>query len=124
VVCLSERLRAELAPAGVGVSVLCPGLVQTEIGANARRLQPVEPGVPLSDNPVFRSLREKAPVAGMSADRVGEFVLEAVRANRAYIFTHPEIRPFVEDRQRALLADFGASADPDRPLQPGWEAWC
>jgi NAD(P)-dependent dehydrogenase (short-subunit alcohol dehydrogenase family) len=38
VVALSEGLRAELAPHGIGVSVLCPGFVQTQIMSSSRNL--------------------------------------------------------------------------------------
>ena len=38
VVALSEGLRAELAPRGIGVSVLCPGFVRTEIVNSSRNL--------------------------------------------------------------------------------------
>ena len=120
VVGMSERLRIELAPADIGVSILCPGLVQTRIGANTQRLRPGSGGAPVTDNPSFRKLRASAPVSGMSADKVGRFVLEAVRENRAYIFTHPEVRPLVAARQAAVLDGFGASADPDLALAPGW----
>lgn len=120
VVGLSERLRIELAPAEIGVSALCPGLVQTQIGANAQRLRPPSDGAALSDNPTFRKLRQSAPVSGMSPDKVGSFVLEAVRGNRAYIFTHPEVQPLVEARQAAVLAAFGESADPSLIPADGW----
>jgi NAD(P)-dependent dehydrogenase (short-subunit alcohol dehydrogenase family) len=39
VVALSEGLRRELAPRGIGVSVLCPGFVRTQI-MNSRRNLP------------------------------------------------------------------------------------
>src|SRR5271169_2797278 len=38
VVALSEGLRAELAPRGIGVSVLCPGFVRTQIMDSLRNL--------------------------------------------------------------------------------------
>lgn len=126
VVGMSERLRIELAPAGIGVSILCPGLVQTQIGANTRRLRPgaEAAAAALADNPTFRKLRSSAPVSGMSPDKVGPFVLEAVRENRPYIFTHPEVRPLVEARQAGVLAGFGASADPDLVPSPNWMDYC
>src|SRR5258708_8688234 len=39
VVALSEGLRRELAPRGIGVSVLCPGVIRTQI-MNSRRTLP------------------------------------------------------------------------------------
>src|SRR6202000_231737 len=38
VVALSEGLRVELAPRGIGVSVLCPGFIRTQITDSQRNL--------------------------------------------------------------------------------------
>src|SRR5271169_2298286 len=38
VVALSEGLRVELAPRGIGVSVLCPGFIRTQITSSGRNL--------------------------------------------------------------------------------------
>src|SRR5699024_4587493 len=38
VIAMSEALRAEMAPHGVGVSVLCPGLVKSNLDTNTTRL--------------------------------------------------------------------------------------
>src|SRR5260370_39871201 len=48
VVGLSTSLRIEAAPAGVRVSVLCPGVIRTPIlegGKDGRMLRPLPPGV-------------------------------------------------------------------------------
>ena len=39
VVALSEGLRVELEPRGIGVSVLCPGIIRTRILESGRNLQ-------------------------------------------------------------------------------------
>src|SRR5574341_40379 len=44
VVGLSEALNRELAPRGIGVSVLCPMIVETQINANSERLRPAALG--------------------------------------------------------------------------------
>jgi len=120
VVGLSERLRIELAPHGIGVSLLCPGLVSTSIGANAAKLRPGPAGVELTDNPAFAGLRSRVPAAGLDPDRLGPFVVDAIEANRAYVIPHPHFAEQVEARHRALMADFGAPADPDLPIAPDW----
>jgi NAD(P)-dependent dehydrogenase (short-subunit alcohol dehydrogenase family) len=120
VVGLSERLRAELAPDGIGVSILCPGLVSTRIGANAQQLRPGPPGVELVDNPVFAGLRKGTPVAGLSPQTCGRSVVAAIKENRAYVITHPHFRSLVEARHEAILADFGDPADPDLPIPGNW----
>jgi len=86
---LSEVLRAEMAPFGVGVSVVCPGLVRTRLGQTASGATPpaatpsfIEPAV------------------------VGALVVEAIRANRLYVLTHGDYRDKVEERSTALLDAF------------------
>lgn len=120
VVGLSERLRIELAPYGIGVSVLCPGLVSTAIGANAAKLRPGPAGVALADNPAFAGLRNRAPAAGLDPDRLGPFVVEAIEANRAHVLPHPHFAEQVEARHRALMAEFGEPADPALPIAADW----
>lgn len=123
VVGLSEALRPEMAAQGIGVSVLCPGLVTTEIGPNTMKLRPdaatlqVKPLTPLQ-----QELRAKSRQYGMSPLKVGQAVLRAVRADELYVITHPEFREMVAARCDNLLAHFRESADPDLPLNPDWRA--
>jgi hypothetical protein len=46
------------------------------------------------------------PPGAMPNEAVGPLVVRGIKANRAYILTHPETRPLVEARQRALLDDY------------------
>jgi NAD(P)-dependent dehydrogenase (short-subunit alcohol dehydrogenase family) len=103
---LAESLRADLRESGVGVSVLCPGPVKSEIFESTQQVRPPElaasgsvpvvpPGTVRSDTAIFRT----APTGA----EVGELVLQGVRRNDLYILTHPEIRPVLEARAAALL---------------------
>lgn len=104
VVALSESLRSELAPIGIGVSVLCPGGVESRLNASTEARHAAAAGRPVvSTNPPGVTL--------MSAESVGHRVLEAIRSNRLHIITHPEYRPLVEERHLALLSAFGTSAE-------------
>jgi hypothetical protein len=47
----------------------------------------------------------------MPNEAVGPIVVRAIRANRAYVITHPETRPLVEARQQLLLDDYTFAAD-------------
>jgi NAD(P)-dependent dehydrogenase (short-subunit alcohol dehydrogenase family) len=110
VVGMSEALRQELEPFGVGVSVLCPGVVQTNLATSTNRLV----GLP----PV-----EMPEGFGMSPAIVGDMVIAAIEANRFYIFTHGEyIIPVAQRHARiqAALAETPISPiyDPSSPL-PG-----
>jgi NAD(P)-dependent dehydrogenase (short-subunit alcohol dehydrogenase family) len=107
VVGLSEALRAELAPRGIGVSVLCPGAVSTNFYVtSAERREAV-----MGNAPAFAPGRTDS-AARMDPRSVGEHVVQGVRANHLYIMTHPEYRPLVEARFAAINGGFGPSAQP------------
>lgn len=103
VVGLSEALRNEMAPHGIGVTVLCPGSVQTGILHSARytptteHLRPETTGAP---TPSREGIRRMQP------DDVGKLVVRAVRGNRLYALTHPEGRAAFEARANAILEAF------------------
>jgi NAD(P)-dependent dehydrogenase (short-subunit alcohol dehydrogenase family) len=101
-----EMLRHELAPEGIGVSVLCPGLVESNLGATSARNRPERFGGAFAD-PGGSGM----PPGAMPNEAVGPIVVRAIRANRAVILTHPETRPLVEARQRALLDDYTFAAE-------------
>jgi NAD(P)-dependent dehydrogenase (short-subunit alcohol dehydrogenase family) len=107
VVGLTEALRLELDPLGIGATVLCPGPVATDIIARTRASQPpVE--TPLSEQEYGaarqRSGRMKEWLAkGVKPDRVGEMVLDAVKANRLYVHTDRVMYARIEARTRELL---------------------
>jgi NAD(P)-dependent dehydrogenase (short-subunit alcohol dehydrogenase family) len=108
---LSESLRGELAPHGVGVSVMCPGSVRSNLTATtaARRASAVQSGSEAESRLVSES-----PVtgAGMTARAAGERVLRAIRENAFYIVTHPEYGPLIEERLAAVRSAVGESAQP------------
>ena len=109
VVGLSESVRLELAETNIGLSVLCPGIVQTPFAANSLKYQPSAQAECLHPSPL--SHVEGRP-AGMDADAIGRMVVEAIREKRFYILTHPEYRPVVTARMDSLAAEFCGSADP------------
>lgn len=100
VVALSEALREELAPFGIGVSVLCPAGVNTNI-YQAGRNRPARHGGAFrrADDHELAQLGE----TGMSPDEVGARVVAAVRENDLYIFTHAETREWLERRFARVL---------------------
>jgi NAD(P)-dependent dehydrogenase (short-subunit alcohol dehydrogenase family) len=100
VVAMSETLRGELAAHGVGVSVLCPGFVATNIIANTARISGVSTDYD----------GDMEPGTGMSPARAGEIVVAGIEADRLYILTHPEMWPVVEARHNAIAADFAAAS--------------
>ena len=109
VVGLSEALRAELAPQGIGVSVLCPGAVSTNFYITSAVRRDAIMGEDATQ--AFAPGRtDSAP--RMDPRNVGEHVVRSLRANHLYIMTHPEYRPLVEARFAAIRGGFGPSAQP------------
>jgi NAD(P)-dependent dehydrogenase (short-subunit alcohol dehydrogenase family) len=111
VVTLSETLWADLqvtGAVGVGVSVLCPGWVNTRIHEAGRNRPGAESGAePAEQTPEQAAMTEI--VGGLlangldPADVAGQ-VVDAIRADRFYILTHPEWVPAVTGRT-ARIAD-------------------
>ncbi|HTO55360.1 MAG TPA: SDR family NAD(P)-dependent oxidoreductase [Myxococcota bacterium] len=107
VVGLSETLQLEAAALGVGVSVLCPGPVATDIIARTAETQPPANESLTDAERALRAERAKLMTRvlqqGVTPDRVGEMVLEAVLANRLYIHTDRVMEQPIQARARALL---------------------
>jgi len=112
VLTLSEAIRTELAQEKIGVSVLCPGPVRTNIHEFTRN-RPPQFGV----GDAFRAA-EAAGAATvrfpsmMEPDEVGALVLQAVRNNELYIVTHGEWKRMAEARHAALIAAMPEKLDP------------
>lgn len=113
---LSESLRYSLAPHGIGVSVLCPGLVKSYIYAS----DDIRPDALKHDaRPVdaaFVARLEGIHQFGMEPDVIGARVIDAVRANRYYIFSHPEFKDELRQVFDEILASFQ-----DHPHDPGYD---
>lgn len=106
----SECLRGELASEGIGVSVLCPGLVQSELYRTSASQRPERFGGPEEVAPpeVGVEAAGQAVANAMPAEAVGPIVVRAIRENRLHIFTHPNALPVAQARFEAIRADFEA----------------
>jgi NAD(P)-dependent dehydrogenase (short-subunit alcohol dehydrogenase family) len=108
VVALSESLYLTLQKrtALVKVSVLCPGLVRTDI-ANAERHRPAGlKNEPVEMTPEMRAglnLFKAAIEAAMPPLQVADMVFDAVKNERFYILTHPEWLEVIQMRTDRLL---------------------
>jgi NAD(P)-dependent dehydrogenase (short-subunit alcohol dehydrogenase family) len=102
VVGLSEALHHELEAHRIGVSVLCPGPVATDIIQNTTELRP-------AGDPPSRAVQEALSKAtaflagGTPPDAVGPMVLDAMRAGRLYIYTDDVMSEPIKRRTRMLL---------------------
>lgn len=95
---MSEALQQELAPDGVGVSILFPGLTRSRMS-----MGDVEAGFIPPE--ILKNMME--PIW------LGRAVAKAIEENNLYIISHPAYKPAVEERYRNVLAAFG------QPAQPG-----
>ena len=110
VVAMSEGWAGQLADKNIGVSVLCPGFVRTRIH-ESRRNRPQDYGPDAgSAGEEAAGIASEAVLGGIPVEPVANRVVEAVKANELYIFTHPEFKAFVEARFQRILAGFDASA--------------
>jgi NAD(P)-dependent dehydrogenase (short-subunit alcohol dehydrogenase family) len=102
---LSEALRSELAPEGIGVSAFCPGPVQTNIREGGR-MRPDRYGD--SGYAELERELEERPNSPLWMDPLecGERVLAGIRRDDLYIFTHREFREGADERFRAMLESF------------------
>jgi len=103
---MGEALKVDLEPAGVGVSILCPSVVNTDISHSGRN-RPEKYGGKVDAN----QGHELAKAAGNGTDplQFGRWVVKAIMENRLYVITHPVDRELVEARHDAILAAFDSS---------------
>jgi len=109
---LTECLRGNLAPYGIGVSLVCPGLTRTNAWDSALKRPAAFAASGFA--PPDRVELERfgtAFEAGMDPLEVGEKVLAGMSENRAVIFTHPEYAEDFAEIYRASVA-----ALPDEPV--------
>ena len=99
VVALAEVLRRELRAHDIGVSVLCPMRVATNIG-HSERNRPNELGGPEASPPVLDQGEDNQNLAGrvLNVDDVAAQVVAAIIANRLYILPHEESRTPIRRR--------------------------
>lgn len=107
VVAMMQCLREDLAAEHIGVSVLCPAAVRTNIYDHEVMRPPQYRSE--EQRSTEQGLSEEAQkiksmlTMGMDADLVGQKVLQGIVANDLYIFTHPMQQP-IQERRDALLA--------------------
>jgi NAD(P)-dependent dehydrogenase (short-subunit alcohol dehydrogenase family) len=127
VVNMSEGLAMQLAPFGIGVTVVCPGFVRTRIWESTRnrpeRYGPAETPDPESQAGQLATHLAELGRSGLDPYDVAAQVLTAIRENELYVFTHPgaDWRAELQERFDAILAamDKAAARQPTKvcPLQ-------
>ena len=99
VVALAEVLWREMRPHGIGVSVLCPMRVATNIG-NSERNRSDDYGGPTTDHPVPDQSADNTGMAGsvLPVEDVARLTVEAIVAERLYVLPHEESRDSIRRR--------------------------
>jgi NAD(P)-dependent dehydrogenase (short-subunit alcohol dehydrogenase family) len=104
VVGLTESLARELKPRGVGVSVLCPMIVQTDINANTLANHPDPERRKQVALPQDSAGDQAPPMRGgvIQADSVATRVVAAIEGGDLYILTHPEQQEILRRRHHRI----------------------
>lgn len=113
---MSESLRYSLAQHGIGVSVLCPGLVKSYIYASDDiRPDDLMTGAKPIDTANVKRLADFHEF-GMEPDVIAARVLDGMRENQTYIFSHPDHKDELAEVFQEYLGDYR-----DYPADPGFD---
>ena len=110
---LSESLRLSLAKYNIGVSVLCPGLVNSRIYKTEELRPKTFYGDDYNVDTEFMQRLEQVHQIGMDPVEVGEKVLRGIQRNDLFILSHPDHR---EEMQ--ILCDEIMASFPDEEPDP------
>lgn len=115
---LAECLQLDLAPHGIGVSVLCPGAVNTNIheAVLTRPKHLSNTGYYGADPTIMKSLKEVIS-PGYDPVELGEIVVRAVKANQLYVIPYAEFAGPMQER-----LDMALAVIPDPKDDPGMAA--
>ena len=112
---LTASLRYDLAPHNIGVSVLCPGFVRSNIheAVLSRPNHLARSGYRVSKEDIARL--DRVLSVGMAPVDVAKRVLEGIQRNELYIFPHAEFRDELRELFDGILAALpDAAPDPKR----------
>ncbi len=112
VVGLAETLAREVKDNGIGVSVLCPMVVETKLVSNSERIRGADYGMSSSPEGAFGPL--PAQDEGVSVAEVARLTADAIVANRLYVLPHEAARASVKRRFERIDRTF------DQQAAEGW----
>lgn len=105
-VALTEALEHDLAGTDIGVSLLVPAAVNSNI-YRSWELRSDAPGASAAGAGAV----PEDILQGMPSETVARLVLDAIRHDRFYIFTHPETRGQVQARHDRMMAAYDATLE-------------
>jgi NAD(P)-dependent dehydrogenase (short-subunit alcohol dehydrogenase family) len=104
VTAMSETLAFDLADEGLGVTILLPHAVTTNIVQNSEELRTEkEKGVGRTFKPVGERLEELTAAGFIDAELVGEMVRDAIERNQLYLHTHPISDKNINERMNLIF---------------------
>jgi NAD(P)-dependent dehydrogenase (short-subunit alcohol dehydrogenase family) len=115
VVALAETLAREARPNGIGVSVLCPMIVETNLLTNTERVRSADYGPAHSDAQTVQELAS-APTddSVLQVEDVARLTADAIVANRLYVLPHRAARDSIRRRFDRIDRTF------DDQVAEGW----
>jgi NAD(P)-dependent dehydrogenase (short-subunit alcohol dehydrogenase family) len=111
VVAISETLAVECFNTNVGVSVVCPGYVNTNIIQNAEILRQTRSGLweptpeMIEMSGPARENIGKILASGMNPKKMAEIVIRAIENGILFVITHPEYIPLIKNRFERIYND-------------------
>ncbi|MET0884013.1 MAG: SDR family NAD(P)-dependent oxidoreductase [Acidimicrobiales bacterium] len=103
VVALAETLFLELQGTGVGVSVLCPGLVRTGIFESERNRPDRFGGRDHEADDIQKFHQAMLDGTGIDPSVVADLVVDAIRADTLWILPHDDLKPMVTARAESIV---------------------
>jgi NADP-dependent 3-hydroxy acid dehydrogenase YdfG len=113
IVAISEQLLhdLEIRGANIKVSVICPGVVNSNI-MDAERNRPKKylndpSGIAqnLGPDDIEQAFRKMMKKSGMPPSVLAEMVFKAIEEDKFYIITHPEMKPLVQMRMDGIIEE-------------------
>jgi NAD(P)-dependent dehydrogenase (short-subunit alcohol dehydrogenase family) len=116
VVALAETLAREVRPNGIGVSVLCPMIVETNLLANTERVRSADygPATPSAAESVDQLASAPTDDSVLNVEDVARLTADAVLANRLYVLPHRASRDSIQRRFARIDRTF------DEQAAEGW----
>jgi NAD(P)-dependent dehydrogenase (short-subunit alcohol dehydrogenase family) len=110
VVSLAETLAREVKNNGIGVSVLCPMVVETKLVSNSERIRAADYGLASTPD----ETGDIGPLPGqediLNVDEVARLTADAILANRLYVLPHAAARASIRRRFERIDSAFDDQA--------------
>jgi NAD(P)-dependent dehydrogenase (short-subunit alcohol dehydrogenase family) len=112
VVALAETLAREVRPNGIGVSVLCPMIVETNLLENTERVRSADygPAIPSPAETVQQLASDPTDDSVLNVEDVARLMADAVLANRLYVLPHRASRDSIRRRFERIDRTFDDQA--------------